>query len=157
MDVPAGWDLERWVEVTTALSLGTPLAEVLERHGIDDETWARIDDAFDAMVSTAIADDGDDDQLAPPLLERLAAAQVAAREKLAERSASPSGDEAPLSFDAFVALTRSIVATGDPVKVLQEARITPMLFAQANQHWARQMAQDPPLAERFAAEIGKPS
>jgi hypothetical protein len=157
VDVPEGWDLERWVEVTTALSQGASLAEVLERHGIDEDTWAVVDDAFDAMVSTALADESDEDELAPPLLERLAAAQAAARDKLTQGPGSPSGDQAPLSFEAFVALTRSIVASGDPVKVLGEARITPMLFAQANQHWARRMAQDPPLAERFAAEIGKPS
>lgn len=155
MDVPAGWDLERWVEVTTALSQGTPLEEILAAQGIDSETWERVDNAFDDLVSTALAEERPDDELAPPLLERLAAAQAAAREKLAQ--ARPGGDEGPLPFATFVALTRSIVASGDPVKVLTEAKVTPLVFAQANQHWARRMAADPALAERFAAEIAKSS
>lgn len=148
MQVPEGWDLERWVDVATMLAQAEDRSAVLSAHGLDEESWAAVDAAFDAQISAAIHEDTGEDELAPPLLERLGKAQAAAQAR--------NATAAPLSFEAFVQVTRAIVASGDPVRIFEETRITPMTFAQANMHWAKVMSTNPALAERFAAEIAKP-
>ncbi|MBL8719271.1 MAG: hypothetical protein JNL79_25015 [Myxococcales bacterium] len=148
MQVPEGWDLERWVDVATMLAQAEDRSAVLSAHGLDEDGWAAIDAAFDAQISAAIHEDTGEDELAPPLLERLGKAQAAAQAR--------NATAAPLSFEAFVQVTRAIVASGDPVRIFEETRITPMTFAQANMHWAKVMSTNPALAERFAAEIAKP-
>ena len=148
MQVPDGWDLERWVDLSTALAHAEDRAALLSAHGLDEDSWAAIDAVFDAQISAAIHEDTAEDALAPPWLERLGKAQAAAQARNAAA--------APLSFEAFVQVTRAIVASGDPVRIFEETKVTPMIFAQANMHWAKVMSTNPALAERFAAEIAKP-
>jgi len=148
VQVPDGWDLERWVDLSTALAQTDDRSALLSAHGLDEDGWAAIDAVFDAQISAAIHEDATEDDLAPPLLERLGKAQAAAQARHATA--------APLSFEAFVQVTRAIVASGDPVRIFGETKITPMTFAQANMHWAKVMSTNPALAERFAAEIAKP-
>lgn len=115
---------------------GDPRAPVLARHGLDEASWAAIDDRWQAELSAAL--DPDDDGV-PEILSAYAAAYEAAQRALAP----------PISIEQLAQVTRLLHASGDVRAALAKVGVTLADYVRGTEHWSRQLAQDPELERRF--------
>jgi hypothetical protein len=114
---------------------------LLAEHGLDEESWDLVDDAWQAQLSLALEADGDD--LPAEVLryaEAVARAQRDAPGKL-------------LGLEQFAACTRALRQARDPKLALEKHGVTLTEYLKANQHWSPQLATDHPLAARFRAAL----
>ncbi|MEJ7731323.1 MAG: hypothetical protein WKG00_19175 [Polyangiaceae bacterium] len=138
-------DLRRYAEISVELVIGHRAA-VLARHGLDEDGWEIVEDAWQARLSSALETWQDDG--VPPLLAELEAAQAAARARIA-------GTEI-LALERFAAAVCEMGRGGDPVAALARAGVSAADFARASGVWTARMATDPVLAARFAQLVGAP-
>lgn len=139
-------DVAAYGAIAGALAAGRrPRAEVLAEHGLDEEMWQGIDDAWQAMLSVAITacEVG-----VPPLLTAYAEAFA-----LAQRA---EAQPALLSLERYVEATRALErSNGEIAAAMKNVGVTLDEFLRANEHWARRMIADPELARRFAELLAK--
>lgn len=114
---------------------------LLAEHGLTEDAWDEIDDAWQARLSEAIDAMGDADAV-PPLVQEHAEAFAKAQ---AER-VTP-GD--PLPFERFVAVTLDVQRAHDVEHVLQRNGTTLHDYLRAQQHWLKVMMDDAALTARF--------
>lgn len=136
-------DLQQYAAISAELVI-EERAAVLARHGLDEEAWERVEDAWQARLSEELEaweEDG-----VPPLLAELEAAQAAARARV-------RGDEV-LPLERFAAAVREMGRGGDPVAALTRAGVSNADFTRASALWTGRMATDPALAARFAEIVG---
>lgn len=139
------------LDVAAYAALGAALADPacdraaeLRAHGLDEDTWAEADRAWQARLSRAM--DAEPDGV-PPLIaayalafERARAAQVGAREVV--------------SIERFADAIREIQRRGDPQAALSHLGLTLEQFIRANEHWTRRMLEDAALFERYRRRLG---
>ena len=129
--------IEAYAQVMAELaSAGEARGPVLSRHGLDEASWAAIDDRWQARLSAAL--DVDDDGV-PELLSAYAAAYGLAQRALA----------APISLDQFALVTRLLNASGDLRASLAKVGVTLADYVRGSEHWSRRLAGEPDLEARF--------
>jgi len=111
-------------------------AQVLARHGLDEDRWAAIDDHWQEQLSLAL--DPEDDGV-PAILSAYAAAYEAAQRALAP----------PISLDQFAQVTRLLQASGDVRASLAKVGVTLADYVRGSEHWSRLLAENPELERRF--------
>src|SRR5439155_19594032 len=116
-------------------------AEVLARHGLDEDRWTAIDDHWQDRLSEAMDEEGDG---VAQLISDYAAAYEAAQRGLAPR----------ITIEQFARVTRLFSASGDVRAALVKVGVTLADYVRASEHWSRRMAEDPELEERFHRALG---
>jgi hypothetical protein len=134
----SGFDLETYARLRAELAReGVDRETVLASHGLDEDGWDVIDDRFQAQLSQALDQPGDD---VPAEVLRYAEAFA---------DAQRTGPGPLLSLQQFAACTRAVQHARDPRLALSKLGTTLTAFLKANHHWSPQLAHDPALAERF--------
>ena len=129
--------IEVYAQVMAELAAaGEARASVLARHGLDESSWAAIDDHWQAALSAAL--DADDDGI-PEILSVYAAAYEAA-----QRALGP-----PISIEQFAQVTRLLHAGADVRAALARVGVTLADYVRGSEHWSRQLAGDPEIERRF--------
>jgi hypothetical protein len=128
-------------------------AAALARHGLDEDGWEAIDDAWQARLS-ACADDDDGDGVPALVLAHAEAFGRAHRARAGEGLGVTLGAGGVvvggvLSFERFLELARAMKRGTDLAMLLRRmgVRLEDYLAAQA--HWTARMLEDEALAERF--------
>ena len=131
-------DLRTYAAVSVALA-GAPGSrdQVLSAHGLDEEAWDAIDDAWQGRLSSAI--DEQSGEAVPPLVVEY---ETALRE-------AQAGAEMPMSLERFAELTSKIQRGGDLAAVLAQTGVPFAVYLRASAHWTPRLASDPALAEQF--------
>jgi hypothetical protein len=135
-------DLPTYAAVAAELdSAGEERAQVLARHGLDEEQWEAIDGAWQQRLSDAL--DTDDDGV-----PELVAAYAAAYEQ-AQRAIAPV-----MALEQFAELTRLLQASGDVRASLAKLGLQLGDYVRASAHWTGRMAAEPELERRFQLALG---
>ncbi|MGK3982427.1 hypothetical protein WME99_05285 [Sorangium sp. So ce136] len=130
------------VYATLAAQLADPSADraaLLAAHGLDEERWEALDDAWQARLSEADDEDGEDVGV-PPLVA--AYAETFAR---AQRARARS----ELTFDRFLEAARAMKRGTDMATVLSRLDLTLEDYLSAQQRWTAAMLEDEELMARF--------
>src|SRR5690606_27349533 len=110
-------DLETYAELSAALAVAGPARErLLAEHGLDEERWNAIEEAWDAALSRAEEQHGDADGV-PPLVARFA--ELFRRAQQAQNQ----GQEI-VPFELYVRITRAVSRGRDVAQVLERHRIS---------------------------------
>jgi hypothetical protein len=129
--------IETYAQVMAELaSAGEARAPVLAARGLDESSWAAIDDHWQGALSAAL--DPEDDEI-PAILSDYAAAYEAAQRALAP----------PISIEQFAQVTRLLQAGGDVRAALAKVGVTLADYVRGTEHWSRQLATDEELERRF--------
>lgn len=116
-------------------------AALLAEHGLDEDGWDEIDDAWQARLSEAVDAMGDEESV--PLLVKEHA------DAFAEAQAARVSPGEPLSLERFVEVTLDIQRGQDIQHVLKRNGTTLHDYLRAQQHWLKKMMDDAALAARF--------
>lgn len=136
-------NLDAYARIMVALGrAGTARAQVLAAHGLEEDRWQAIDDAWQARLSEAI-DEGTEEVPVPPFIEQFARAM----------DQRQSDDSQVMSLERFVEATRVVSRGGDVTKSLEAVGLTVDAYLQANRHWMQRMAQDDDLAATFRQKL----
>jgi len=131
-------DVSAYAALAAALAApGADRAALLSEHGLDEEAWDALDDAWQSRLSEA---QGDDDLGVPALLT--AYAEAFSR---AQRERSP----ALLSFERFLEAAREMKRGSDMATLLKRLDISLEAYLRAQAHWTAKMLEDDELAARF--------
>lgn len=122
-------------------------AALLAEHGLDEDGWDEIDDAWQARLSEAEDAVGDED--AVPLLVKEHA------EAFAQAQAARVSPGEPLSLERFVEITLDVQRGQDTQHVLKRHGTTLHDYLRAQQHWLKKMMGDDALAARFERMMGR--
>lgn len=140
--------LELTSDVRAYAELSVILAEpdadrvaLLAERGLDEDAWDEIDDLWQTRLSEAIEVLGEVDTV-PPLVQEHA-------EAFAKVQAARVATGAPLSFERFIEVTRELQRGHDIQHVLKRNGTTLHDYLRAEQHWLKQMMNDPALQARF--------
>ncbi|MEZ4300519.1 MAG: hypothetical protein R3B70_36590 [Polyangiaceae bacterium] len=118
---------------------------LLAEHGLDEDAWDELDDAWQARLSDALEAAGDSDSV-PLLIKEHADA-------FAEAQAARVRPGPPLSIDRFIEVTLEIQRGQDIRHVLPRNKTTLHDYLRAQQHWLKQMMDDPELFARFQRAV----
>jgi hypothetical protein len=127
-----------------AVRLAEPDADrtaLLAEHGLDEDAWDLLDDAWQERLSAAIDAMGDSDAV-PPLVKEHADA-------FAQEQALRVAAGAPMTFERFVEVTHDIQRGHDIQHLLKRNGTTLHDYLRAEQHWLKRMLDDPELQKRF--------
>jgi hypothetical protein len=116
---------------------------LLAEHGLDEDGWQAIEDAWMERLARAENAHGDRDGV-PPLVLAHANAFATAQRELA-------GDL--LAFERYVEITRALQRGRDIAAVLERFSIDLATYLNSHQHWTLKLATDPGLAEAFQRGI----
>lgn len=137
MELDVGAYAQLMAELAAA---GEARADVLARHGLDEERWDAIDAAWQARLSDAMADEGDG---APAILSDFAAAYEAAQRALAP----------PITLEQFARVTRLLDLVGDLSAALATVGVSFTDYLRGSEHWTRRLAEEPEIERRFDAAL----
>lgn len=112
-------------------------ASVLARHGLDEDSWHQIDDAFQDRLSEAM--DTYDGDGVPELVARYAKAY-----EDAQREGGPV-----MSIETFARVMKILEATSDLRAALARSGTTLSEYVRATEHYSRRFAHEPELAEAY--------
>ena len=141
---PQAFDVETYASVTAALADGRrPREAILRDQGLDEESWAALDQFWQDRLSTSLEEEVDG---VPPLMAAYALAFERAQATLHEA-------EPILPIERFAEATREIQRRGDPVAALKHVGVTLAQFLRANEHWTRRMIEDPDLLRRYRSRL----
>ncbi len=136
-------DVRAYAALLAALaSAGPRRAEVLAAHGLDEEAWEGIDDAWQDRLSGALDDDGGDG--VPPLVAAFSEAYAAAR-------AAREGP--PMPLERFAALTRRLDGGAEVEDALREAVTDMDALVAAGAYWPPRIARDEAVRAAFEAAL----
>ncbi|WP_437553003.1 hypothetical protein WME95_17420 [Sorangium sp. So ce327] len=127
---------------TLAAQLADPSADraaLLAAHGLDEAGWEALDDAWQARLSEADDDDGEEVGV-PPLV--VAYAETFARVQRARAKSE-------LSFERFLEAARGLKRGTDMATVLSRLDLTLEDYLSAQQRWTAAMLEDEALMARF--------
>ena len=122
-------------------------AAILAEHGLDEDGWDAIDDAWQERLSEAVDAMGDEETV-PFLVKEHAEAFAAA-----QAARTRAGD--PMPMERFVEVTLDIQRGQDVQHVLQRNGTTLHDYLRAQQHWLKKMMEDADLARRFEQAMGR--
>lgn len=130
-------DLEAYATIMAELAAaGDARAEVLTRHGLDEDRWDAIDTEWQARLSEALDEEANG---VPALIAAYTAAYEAAQRALAS----------PLPLEQFARITRLLQATGDMQAALAAEGVTLSDYIRSSEHWSQRMVADPAEERRF--------
>jgi hypothetical protein len=139
-------DLEGYAALRARLARdGADRDALLAEYGFDEESWDLYDDRWQAKLSRALDQSGDD---VPAEIVNYAAAF--AREQR----------DAPgrlVSLELFAQCTRAVQGTRDPKLALEKLGVTLTEYLKANQSWSPQIVKDRAIAARFHAAMKGPA
>lgn len=124
-------------------AVGADRAGMLAARGLDEERWEVLDERWQARLSEALDEEGDD---VPELVLRYAAAFAEGQRETG----------VVLSLERFAQCTRALQGARDPRHALERVGVTLTDYLRANQHWAPQLGRDPALEARFRAAMKAP-
>ncbi|WP_437593396.1 hypothetical protein [Sorangium sp. So ce1000] len=127
---------------TLSARLADPSADraaLLAAHGLDEDSWEALDDAWQARLSEADEDD-DEEVGVPPLVA--AFAETFARVQRAR-------SKGELSFERFLEAARAMKRGTDMATVLSRLDLTLEDYLSAQQRWTAAMLEDEALMARF--------
>jgi len=137
-DDPKRFDLDSYARLRARLALdGADRAGLLAEHGLDEDSWDRIDEAWQEQLAQDLEAEGDD---VPPSIARYS-------ERFAEVQREAPGKV--LSLEQFAQCTRTVQQSRDPGKALEKLGVTLTEFLKANQHWSPRITGDAAVARRF--------
>lgn len=125
-----------------SVALAQPDADreaILADHGLDEDGWQRIDDAWTERLAQADEAHGDRDGVPPLVLAHANAFAAAQRERAG----------ALLTFDRYVEITRALQRGRDIAAVLERFSIDLATYLNTHQHFTLALATDPELAAAF--------
>lgn len=133
--------MELTIEAYAALmaelaAAGEARAQVLARHGLDEDRWDAIDTRWQQRLSEALDEEGDG---VAELVSVYASAYEAAQRALAP----------PIALEQLALVTRLLGASGDLRASLAKAGVTLADYVRGTEHWSRLLASDPELERRF--------
>lgn len=132
-------DIEAYAALVAALAdPSADRATTLDAHGLDEERWEALDNAWQARIS---ADEEACGDKVPPLLA--AYSDALARAQRARQKG------AILSFEKFIELVRALRYGGDVTATLQRFGVTFQVLMASQQHWLEEMKKDDVLATRW--------
>jgi hypothetical protein len=138
-------DVAAYAALAAALSDPTAdRAALLAAHGLDEDTWDALDEAWQEQLSEA--DAGDDENEGVPAL-------VAAYAEAFAR-AHTAGAQGDLPFERFLEAARAMRRGVDMATVLKRLDLTLEGFLTAERRWTRAMLEDEGLAARFRRAMG---
>jgi hypothetical protein len=130
--------LEAYAELRARLARDeTGRDALLAEHGLDEDAWDALDDAWQAELSRSLEAESDD----------LPAEVIAYADAFARAQRDAPGRL--LSIELFAACTRALRGARDPKRALEKQGVTLGEYLKANQHWSPQLAKDAALAARF--------
>jgi hypothetical protein len=137
-------NLDAYARLTVVLArAGAGRDAALAAHGLDEARWQAIDDAWQARLSEALEDIGDDATV-PPLVDAYSRAMERAQ----------SAESEIMTFERFLQATRAARAGGELAKSLERLGVTIDDYLRANRHYTLAMTEDDALAERFRRGLG---
>jgi hypothetical protein len=142
-------DLSQDVAAYAALAaaLSDPNADreaLLAAHGLDEDTWDALDEAWQDRLSEA--DAGDDETEGVPALVAAYAEAFARAHTARARSELP--------FERFLEAARAMRRGVDMTTVLKRLDLTLEDFLSAERRWTQAMLADEALAARFRRAMG---
>jgi len=139
-------DVEAFATLAEELSHpGTDRAAALSSHGLDEDAWNALDDAWQDRLWPD-EDDADDDASV-----HLPAVLVAYSEAFARAQQARGGGL--LAFDRFVEVARALKRGTDLRTVLSRLGVTLEGYLAAHKHWTAKMIADETLAAQFRRGI----
>ncbi|MBI4700856.1 MAG: hypothetical protein HY744_06785 [Deltaproteobacteria bacterium] len=140
-------DVRAYAALAAALANGERLREVvLAEHGLDEESWERLDDAWQERLSAAADAPGDE---VPALVAAFSEAFAEAG-----RGGAPGADP-PASLECFARATRGLGRGADPAAALAATALTLAGYLRAQAYWTPRMIAKPELAARFRELLGE--
>jgi hypothetical protein len=131
-------DLDAYATLAARLAdQGADRGALLAQHGLDEDGWEALDDAWQARIF-APEEDGDDG--IPPLI-------AAYSDAFARAQRARSGRE--VTFERFVDATLALREGTEMTVVLARLGVTLDEFLAAQMHWTEAMLADDELAARF--------
>ncbi len=132
-------DIEAFAELAATLAdPAVDRAAILEAHGLDEDRWEALDNAWQARISAEENACGDN---IPPLLTAYSDAFVRAQRARQKTALLP--------FEKFIELVRALRYGGDAAATLQRFGTTFPAFLASQQHWMDKMMKDDELADRW--------
>jgi glyoxylase-like metal-dependent hydrolase (beta-lactamase superfamily II) len=116
-------------------------AELLAAHGLDEDRWEALDDAWQARLDRAA--DSDEDGV-PALV-------AAHAEAFADAQRGAGADVLP--FERYVEAARELRRGHDMTTALKRLSVTFDQLMRAQRHWTAAMLSDPALAARFQRAV----
>jgi hypothetical protein len=137
-DDPKRFDLDSYATLRARLALeDTDRERLLAEHDLDEESWDRIDEAWQDQLSRDLEAQGDD---VPASIT-----QYSQRFEQVQRDAPGR----VISLELFGECTHTVQQATDPKKALAKLGVTLSEFLKANQHWSPRITREPAIAERF--------
>ena len=135
--------LERYATISAELAEDRPpRAEVLEKHGFDERTWAIEERAWTERLAFAAAEDDEKPVAA------FGAAFLAAQDALA-------GPHEPRPLADYAAIRVALETSERPLEVLREHGIGRGEWARLDRHWQRVAGSDPAVAAELEALLAR--
>ena len=132
------FDLESYARLRARLALdGADRDELLAEHGLDEDSWDPIDEAWQERLAHDMDTEGDD---VPESIARYSAC-------FAEVQRDAPGRV--LSLELFAQCTRAVQQSHDPARSLEKLGVTLSELLKANQHWSPRITGDAEIARRF--------
>lgn len=132
------FDLDSYARLRARLALdGAERDKLLAEHGLDEDSWDRIDEAWQEQLAQDLEVEGDD---VPESIARYS-------ERFAEVQREAPGRVLPLEL--FAECTRAVQTSHDPTRSLKKLGVTLAEFLKANQHWSPRITSDAVVARRF--------
>jgi hypothetical protein len=133
-------DIEAYAALAAALTApDADRAAVLAAHGLDEEAWNALDDAWQARLSAA-----SDEEVEGFGVPGLIAAYAEAFSR-AQRARAPG----VLPFERFLEAAREMKQGRDMATALKRLGLTLEAYLGAQAHWTARMLEDEELAARF--------
>ncbi len=135
-------DVRAYAELSARLAQPSADRDVLlAEHGTSEDEWDEIDDVWQARLSEAVDAIGDSD-VVPPLVNEHA-------EAFAKAQAMYVNANAPMEFEAFIALTLEIQRGQEVQHVLKRNGTDLHEYLRAQRFWLTRMMEDPAMQARF--------
>jgi hypothetical protein len=132
-------DIEAFADLAATLAdPAVDRAAILEAHGLDEDRWEALDNAWQARISAEEQTCGDN---IPPLLTAYSNAFVRAQRARQKTALLP--------FEKFIELVRALRYGGDAAATLQRFGTTFPAFLASQQHWMDLMMKDEELSDRW--------
>ncbi len=142
-------DVSAYAQLCVLLSRAThseERASVLAAHGLNEDQWERLDEAWQTRLSDCDIGDDREGQAIPPLLANFAQAFTAA-----QQTTLPT--ETVLSLDVYLDIAKGLKQGKSTTSILSQYQTTLEEFLNAHRHWTQQAIHNPEIAHRMSREF----
>jgi hypothetical protein len=134
-----GMSLERYAQLSAQMAEGDrPPSAVLAAHGVGEEDWQQASQHWLLAMANDAQANGADAELALVYAEAFGRAQEALKPLV------------PMTPEEWALLTVEVQRSGGPAQPLARRRLSNADYLRLGRHFARTLARDPALAQRFA-------